>query len=362
MTGSKKSGRIGYVDVARGIAMICIILGHFGEPEINRFVYTFHVPIFLVISGRFLDTRSDLKQFVRKKARTLLIPYAVTCLLVIVSGVLHEAVFSRYHEEKRVAAGWLYAGLYGSGNTYDQPFYIQKIGAAWFLLAMFFGLVTLRLILMLGEKWQAPAVALLFLAGWYSSRFLWLPLSIQSGLCSVLYLYIGYIFKENRETLSGVSKTAKVGFALLSFAVWISFVRNFTSFWIVGCDFGRGASDIVASLFSCCFVLILSWLIEKNFKILPRFLSFLGRYSIFILCIHTVELDTFQWYRVIDFLSELGITERWQYISVIIFIRLALCICAALLCSKIEPMKRLFGISAEKNEKKALLSRSKKNN
>lgn len=38
--------RVKYIDIARGIAILCIILGHLGNATINRIVYTFHVPIF----------------------------------------------------------------------------------------------------------------------------------------------------------------------------------------------------------------------------------------------------------------------------------------------------------------------------
>lgn len=44
-----KSTRLQYIDIAKGIAMICIILGHLGNASINRIVFTFHVPIFSLL-------------------------------------------------------------------------------------------------------------------------------------------------------------------------------------------------------------------------------------------------------------------------------------------------------------------------
>ena len=43
--------RLTYIDIARGIAIICIVLGHLGNNTINRVVFTFHVPIFFFITG-----------------------------------------------------------------------------------------------------------------------------------------------------------------------------------------------------------------------------------------------------------------------------------------------------------------------
>lgn len=46
MNAGKEKNRVQYFDIARGIAMICIILGHLNNSLINRVVFTFHVPIF----------------------------------------------------------------------------------------------------------------------------------------------------------------------------------------------------------------------------------------------------------------------------------------------------------------------------
>ena len=45
--------RLQYIDIAKGIAMICIILGHMGNANINRVVFTFHVPIFFLYNRVF---------------------------------------------------------------------------------------------------------------------------------------------------------------------------------------------------------------------------------------------------------------------------------------------------------------------
>ena len=43
--------RVQYIDIARGIAILCIILGHQGISDVNRVVFTFHVPIFYFINN-----------------------------------------------------------------------------------------------------------------------------------------------------------------------------------------------------------------------------------------------------------------------------------------------------------------------
>lgn len=41
-----------YIDIAKGIGIILVILGHSGvNSEIKDFIYGFHMPLFFVISG-----------------------------------------------------------------------------------------------------------------------------------------------------------------------------------------------------------------------------------------------------------------------------------------------------------------------
>ena len=42
------------LDIAKGIAMISIILGHLSVWRINCVVFTYHIPIFYLITGYFL--------------------------------------------------------------------------------------------------------------------------------------------------------------------------------------------------------------------------------------------------------------------------------------------------------------------
>lgn len=62
--------RVGYLDIAKGIAIICIVLGHLGIPAINRVVFTFHVPIFYFItigSTIIVKLKGIMGQFSKQK-------------------------------------------------------------------------------------------------------------------------------------------------------------------------------------------------------------------------------------------------------------------------------------------------------
>ena len=46
-----KSNRILWIDAAKGIGLLCVILGHLGVPYLSTLVYTFHMPLFFFLSG-----------------------------------------------------------------------------------------------------------------------------------------------------------------------------------------------------------------------------------------------------------------------------------------------------------------------
>ena len=79
-----------------------------------------------------------MKDFVFDKARKLLVPYVVACLTIIIIGT----VWSYFRQDGSTIYTlkyWIYASLYGAGDSYTEPFWIPGIGAIWFLLATFFG-------------------------------------------------------------------------------------------------------------------------------------------------------------------------------------------------------------------------------
>lgn len=73
--------RLSFLDIAKGFSIILVILGHIVTNEnnfIRTWLYSFHMPIFFIISGlllNFTHSKSTLKQFSIKKAKSLLLPY-----------------------------------------------------------------------------------------------------------------------------------------------------------------------------------------------------------------------------------------------------------------------------------------------
>lgn len=84
MSGFTEKKRIEYIDIARAIAIFLVVLGHTARVgcRIRRVLYSFHMPLFFMISGMLLRRReeahaADLGKTVRKRIFSYLIPYFI---------------------------------------------------------------------------------------------------------------------------------------------------------------------------------------------------------------------------------------------------------------------------------------------
>ena len=85
MESNKK--RIEYIDIAKGIGIILMVLGHIPAFSNNykfayKLIYSFHMPLFFIISGFLFKCKNEQnqhivpgKEYLIKKIRTLLVPY-----------------------------------------------------------------------------------------------------------------------------------------------------------------------------------------------------------------------------------------------------------------------------------------------
>ena len=95
--------RISYIDMAKGIGIILVVLGHsiFPSENLTTWIYSFHMPLFFILSGMLLShthaTEQALTSFIRKKAQAIFIPYfAFSVLTILFSALLDTASFGSY--------------------------------------------------------------------------------------------------------------------------------------------------------------------------------------------------------------------------------------------------------------------------
>ena len=95
------------------------------------------MPLFFIISGYFIRAGSNTKGFIRKRARSLLTPFAVTSILMIFGVMAKDVLKGNFDVVIIDGLKTLVEAFYGSGsNSNLTPFGIEQIGAIWFLEAL----------------------------------------------------------------------------------------------------------------------------------------------------------------------------------------------------------------------------------
>lgn len=106
------------IDIAKGLGIVLVVLGH--NPTVGGWgwpgwmIFSFHMPLFFVLSGLFLRPSDDLGRFAVSRFHSILKPYVVISLLIAMAKWLA----SLQGVVGPVDAVQLFGGLlYGTGAT-----------------------------------------------------------------------------------------------------------------------------------------------------------------------------------------------------------------------------------------------------
>lgn len=120
--------RISYIDTAKGIGILLVLIGHSEYPfaPLITWISSFHMPLFFILSGiLFAHTSAYTKKaklFLKRKLCSILIPYlAFSIASILASAILDSDIFSEHL------------------RTYLlQTISFHGISVLWFLPALFF--------------------------------------------------------------------------------------------------------------------------------------------------------------------------------------------------------------------------------
>ena len=284
--------RLDYMDIAKGFGIICVIVGHMGYRALDRVIFSFHMPLFFLISGYFLDEKRSSKEGLIKRSRQLLPPYIFTCVCIVslialkdllVVLIRHENVSVLFYDLGK----WLYASFYGAGTSHDRPFSVVQIGPIWFLLAMIIG----TYIVQTARKTKCPLmwVMITALIGYFTSKIIWLPWSVQAAMTAAVFIYFGVVLKKYNAFEENCAKVIfPVTLVLLIGEIiygdpHLSIARNYYPNGVF--DFIGGGGGAI------CIIIIVKYLSEHlKFRKVWSAFKWLGKNSLIILCLHQIEM------------------------------------------------------------------------
>lgn len=192
-TSMQTRKRIDWIDMAKGYGMILVILAHLniGRPLI-LWIYSFHMPLFFMLSGYVFQGDMNFGIFLKKKCRSLLVPYfglGIPALLYMLffetpGGATKEntiRLFLEFLIQNRAWTVWFLACLF------------------WLEIMFYFAvryLKTERRLLILSVI--MPIVVI----GYYIIGGKSLPWDIDACFIAFPFFYGGYYYKNHQEKIN----------------------------------------------------------------------------------------------------------------------------------------------------------------
>ncbi len=310
-----------YIDVAKGIAILLVILGHMNRffeysGRLNQMVYSVQLPVFLVIGGYWMRLKPEESplRFLEKKFYRLLQPY------------FFYAVFSIFYAWPEDAGKFCFyvAGMLWGIGIRD---YLPNL-PIWFLPMFFVANLWFYLILQIGslgrKPWQkllleGTFTALIMAAGWkLKLREERLPWGFELAMILQGFFLAGHLWRLAEEYLAKESlakgssaevqsadKTAAAGSAaaagrqrilaavllIPAFLIWAVCVKLNGRVDINAAWFGNQGlwSFYLAALAGCCLVIAASAVLSKC-RPIAWILSLFGTNSMAIMAVHVPVL------------------------------------------------------------------------
>ncbi len=309
--------RIGWIDITKGIAIILVVLGHsLIGLKINDFIFSFHMPIFFIASGLLFKKRS-VKETIQKNAKRLLIPYAITSVVAVITRVISAWVQNwTVPQMKNLAINTAIGALFGYGVDEGRKWFFEvwKIGAIWFILAFFWSNIILQVVYKYTEKWQewqrAVLITCISSIGYIVGQYLWLPTNIDIGAFAIIFMYVGILMRKVDVMAKG---SIPIPCWIMIVFIWVyasmaggvNMVLRYIPGWL----------SIPGALCGSMLVMKLSVNLE-NTGALQNVLEWYGRNSMKILCVHLIDILIMPWDYMV---SVFGCGEVVNMILIFIF-------------------------------------------
>lgn len=123
-----QENRSQWIDILKGIGILLIVIGHIINGPIRDFLYLFHVPIFFFLSGYLFNGVVDIKLYVLKKIKRLLIPYFVFLFTFTAILIFKELLLNRPENTFTLIQSAFLGGAYLTG----------WLSVFWFITSLFF--------------------------------------------------------------------------------------------------------------------------------------------------------------------------------------------------------------------------------
>ena len=314
MEGTKRraANSLGMFDLLKGVGMLTIVFAHTGElypmgdaSHINPltfFMFAYRESLmaaFYIASGYGFRKRS-IGKCIDQQFKTLLKPYIYTGIATTVFHfIIHYSLFGSLHnatyETYKVLGGFA-LGLPHTATYFGQLFF--SCGPMWYLLSLMIAWILLDLILnIFPEQYINWAVLGTMLLGWGICITWEAPFCIGQGMVTVPALYVGYLAKKYKIFDQPLSPRLRGGMIAAALAVAALVLLTKSTDCVSMAEWTFGPVSILLDVMTGLGMLSLLLFFQRHVdNFITHGVQAIGQRSLYIFCVHTVELTAIPWY------------------------------------------------------------------
>lgn len=272
-----KSPRLQYIDIAKGIGILLVIIGHsISIHSITSTIYSFHMPLFFILSGFFLKKEEKLKSAITKGFRTLICPYIFTGIIITIVATYYN------HDIIRNLLEFILV------DCKISNFQISNIGAIWFLVCLYISRIIA--LLSLKNKYGIPILLVLVIVSYSISHYkeIQLPFCLLEAPVTTLFVLTGYYLNKYKYFDVNIEN-----FKLLSLFLFFFYFARYVPIATRINLYHQGMINIITASFLSYIFVLFCRMLERHKNIIinktNNLLSYCGKYSLIILCSHSIE-------------------------------------------------------------------------
>lgn len=284
------------IDILKGIGIIFVLVGHALGHFFSQFSYTFHMPLFFLVTGLFIAECQAANKVsfstwwrdrAKKDVKSLLYPAFFTITIILVVSCFYYVTKDSFFKDP-VTIVW-------NDNPEKLLGNVIIPGNMWFLFALFFAK---QFFYFLRYCFKGVGFAFaIFVIGGISvaiAQKVQLPFCILVGVSVLPLVWGGYYLKLRGGVEKGLPKWYNISIPIWIFYIFygrLSVSRISYSWGYIG--------DLIAASGGTLFFYYVSKFISVKTNYLRKFLSFLGVYSLILICAPGIETYCFPMQEVV---------------------------------------------------------------
>lgn len=278
MKANIKSQRINWIDQAKGIGILLVVIGHMNIPqELSKIIFSFHMPLFFFISGYLYNEKKysvNFKAVFFSKSNTLLWPF--------ITFSIYYLILSVFTNKNSIIHYFDYVDFFKGNRSLNTPL--------WFLTALFSTEIIFSQIIRFFNIRKAIILILLIIVIGFFNAIFWrysFFLNIDIALVTILFFLVGWLFKKYNWGKTIFNKGRNMLYILTTAIILL--LTSLTNEKINILEHVYG--NLILMLLSVIFGISLTILLAKqflNFKFLRIVFEYFGKNSLIILGVHII--------------------------------------------------------------------------